>query len=205
MKRNYLGKILKSSTKNEYTLACNWFEPLQYPLHESTRKYYSRFPIFKHMFLEISGRQTGKTTRLNNFAIEKAANGQKVLIIFHNIMMTVQFRRTLNNPRIDIKGGNVSQYDKRGYDWICYDEFDYNPYVTVDDIKNNTYFCTTPMTRRNRKERTLKSTDVLYHLVRKKRGNYFAVYNTRLVNSQYHDTQIEAFGNWKSDVTVVLE
>ena len=141
------------------------------------------------MYLEISARQTGKTTRLLEFAFSKARKQETVCIVVDNQSMANHLASmvvNMSNEVIAVEGGSFKTPlrnfititanigTQRGYkhDWYCYDEFDFNTKIPLSSIVNNSYFTSSPRAIRTKYQRSLKSNDLLYHLVRKKRGKY---------------------------------
>jgi hypothetical protein len=148
------------------------------------------------MYLEISGRQSGKTERLIDFAIDKARKGDTVLISTFNIrnVSTIKnhIRSKVANEKIIIDCGNriykevglislIDITDKcidtavcfRKYKWKCFDEFDFNSFIRPEYIDKNCYFVTSPKYLRKVEERKqTNNSDLLYQLVLKKKYRY---------------------------------
>jgi hypothetical protein len=177
------------------------------------------------MYLEISGRQSGKTTRLIDFAISRARKGESVCIVVCRQHMVSCITNIIENKTIN--DHVIVRYDKfiykavatksfitittslRGcsrYDWVCYDEFDFNPNICLEDIQQNSYFVTSPKSLRKVEERTNSNKrDILYQLILKKRGKYHCHINGDLltpgcvsipVNEKYGVWKVDKNGNW---------
>lgn len=95
--------------------------------------------------LEISGRQTGKTTRLAKWASVAGITWPVTIVIGEN-WDTGDFRRQFKIPggRVRIITENNLPQDEREYDdgiW-CFDEFDW--FARPVPVIKNGYYCTTP-------------------------------------------------------------
>lgn len=171
------------------------------------------------MYLEISARQTGKTERLIDFAISKARKGERVLIsVIHlGLIKGVKDRiaeKTKNDDPIPYPGALrhfvhtstlIDVVHKcidiwRGYkkyDWFCFDEFDFNPFIRLEYIGKNSYFVTSPKFLRKVEDR--KKTDVLYQLILKKKGKYHCYNHNDPDVLDYYLPVNERHGIWKID------
>lgn len=173
------------------------------------------------MYLEISGRQCGKTTRLIDFAVKQALKGKRVAIVginhSHKTKLAQLVRERLDGVIINKNGyiqfavklvdtfsGHLGLMGRmRVYDWICYDEFDFNTWLSVKDIGKNTYFVTSPKSLRKVEDRKKSNKrDVLYQLILKKKGKYHSYINPDFDMPKYEPLDTywqEKFGIWKLD------
>jgi hypothetical protein len=174
------------------------------------------------MYLEISGRQSGKTERLIDFAIDKARKGESVLIStfsIHNVStIKNRIRIKVANENIIIHCGNsiykeisllslIDVTDKcidtavcfRKYKWKCFDEFDRNLFIRPEYIDQNCYFVTSPKYLRKVEERKQTNTsDLLYQLVLKKKYRYRCYINEQVLKLS-DLTPNERLGAWMLD------
>jgi hypothetical protein len=174
------------------------------------------------MYLEISGRQSGKTERLIDFAIDKARKGERELIStfeLHNVgVVKNRLRFKLLNESIVMNCGNriykevsvlslIDVTDKcidtaisfRKYKWKCFDEFELNSFIRPEHIDKNCYFVTSPKFLRKVEERkqTNKS-DLLYQLILKKKHRYKCYINDNVLDILILPTN-ERMGCWQTD------
>lgn len=153
------------------------------------------------MYLEISGRRTGKTTRLLT-AIHKAyMAGERVAVFVPTYGMGNIIRETIDkNNYIDIEDRhtveiyiNKKEFDKRLLDTgltiedfkVFYEEFDYFRKNNEVIISENGYYVTTPCKiRRDYKD---TENDVLLKLIDMNAGSYVKHINKELVDAMYSD------------------
>lgn len=176
------------------------------------------------MYLEISPRQSGKTTRLAKFAVKKALSGKRVVVMLTSQQSVVRFIELLHTIEDAYLCGSkiyTVTYDNYGrhlkygsaFDWYLFDEFDYacDPSIDRTYIKKNGYYSTTPRFIRDAKYRRTYNAkrkqnciafDLMLELTRKRKRtpHYFpAVQPSRHLNIS------EAHGVWKMDTIPVKE
>lgn len=162
------------------------------------------------MYLEISGRRSGKTTRMLT-AIHKAyMAGERVAVFVPNYGMGHPIRDAIEeNNYVDTQKCqkvNVyhsrKEFDKRLLDTgllpedfkVFYDEFDYGRDEVI--VSENGYYVTTPCKIRTDFEDT--ENDVLLKLVEMNGGGYAKYLNKELIDSMHMDEHYvqEIKGEW---------
>lgn len=175
------------------------------------------------MYLEISGRYCGKTERLINFAISKARNGNRVLISARSCVNASSIKNRIREKvaqdvavvekcnhiysqvlvisLIDVVDKCIdTAVTYRTYDWKCFDEFDFNPFIRPEHIDKNCYFVTSPKFLRKVEERKqTNKCDLLYQLVLKKKHRYKCYMSDNILD--IFDLPInERIGCWQLDI-----
>jgi len=124
------------------------------------------------MYLEISARRSGKTTRLINAAIIADLKGETVYVVTLNVCTAQDFKRMVSKivPRNSIRflgatqvtsGVRLGQRPRpEGISWF-YDEFDFMSPENVI-IKDNGYYATTPIKLRTKEDYARHILDIKY-------------------------------------------
>lgn len=125
------------------------------------------------MYVEISARQVGKSTRIVDFLSKNIDKYKLIAVVSPNFTSANAFNRLLRKtiPRsgfrvlsTSLNSSNLYEIDM--YDFVIYDEFDFNPHITPEHIRPNTYWVTTPRTIRSIETWNSASPDVLRSLVK---------------------------------------
>ena len=150
------------------------------------------------MYLEISGRCSGKSTRLREHVIKLAEKKCAVIVTFMNNHLFYEFLRTIQvkHQRFIFNGRsrNVEKIvESRNFSkddiYYCYDEFDYYKDGSIV-ISQNGYYCTTAVFARtenhyNRWIENNKEGDALLSLLRENGGKYVSYTSDLLYNKCY--------------------
>lgn len=174
------------------------------------------------MYLEISPRQSGKTTRMIKYAIRLIRKGHSVLFV----SISQRYIRHLSDQlvrQLSIKSDTpvitfttYASYKKgnfksTAYDFVLFDEFDFAN-VNKDFIVKNGYYSTTPRFIRSTKYikdymvKRLggKKFDLLMELVIIKKYKFKTYFNAKSIHTCLNEnfSYCDAFGSWRSKVVL---
>lgn len=161
------------------------------------------------LYLEISGRRTGKTNRLISAAVDCAKAGNKTMIIVGNYRMK-KFHEKVNKRKFatievfsELEIRNMAEMDRceeqsifNDYR-IFYDEFDFFDFNKNKlPIMENGYYCTTPrFLRRSNTPPENPRDDVLLYLYNKNDVIHVHNINTDIISDFDYLPNTEKFGS----------